>query len=136
MITLADIDDKFPDTHDGSIYADLFKDVYGSRPRNVVFESIEEFQEDYTYLCEQVSKQIDEEKRQKDACFAKFVERVEATQNLLSDCSRERAIEILADSEGNLDNLKWYGYEHTEWSWNIPFGSIKKWLEIMENANV
>lgn len=43
MLTLADIDKMFPETHDGSVFSDLYKDRVGFRPRGITFESLEDF---------------------------------------------------------------------------------------------
>lgn len=50
MLTLADIDALFPNTHDGSIYSDLYKEVYGSRPRGHMFVDVQDFDNEYQRL--------------------------------------------------------------------------------------
>jgi len=55
-MTLRDIDNMFPLTHDGSVYADLYKDVYGFRPRGVEFASIQDFDDDYAYLVKKLEE--------------------------------------------------------------------------------
>jgi hypothetical protein len=54
MITLADIDRMFPETHDGSVYSDLYKDRYGIRPRGAEasFASLEAFDALFNELLE------------------------------------------------------------------------------------
>ena len=54
MLTLSDIN-LLTDSHDGDIYSDLYKDVYGCRPRYAQFVSVEEFDQDYEFLCKKLS---------------------------------------------------------------------------------
>ena len=42
MYTLSDIN-ALTNSDDGSIYSDMFKDIYGGRPRHAMFASVEEF---------------------------------------------------------------------------------------------
>ena len=53
MLTLADID-RLTNSHDGSIYSDLYKDVYGFRPRGQMaqFVSLHDFDRVYKTLSE------------------------------------------------------------------------------------
>ena len=128
MLTLRDID-AVTEYSDGSGYSDLFKEVYGFRPRGVTFATIEEFNKDYEYISEQAALKDQEEKIRQERNWIKFVARVEATMELVSGIDRTRAIEIIADAEGELQSMKWYGYESLEYHFNLKFGSIKKWLE-------
>ena len=66
MLTLADID-RLTNSHDGSIYSDLYKDVYGFRPRGQMaqFVSLHDFDRVYKTLSEILDEKIDEERRSK-----------------------------------------------------------------------
>ena len=129
FLTLADIDAMFPETKDGSLYSDLYKDVYGSRPRYVTFVSMQEFDEDFAYLNMQAERQISEEKVEQHYNFEAFVARVDETMKLVEGSTRNRAVEIIADAEGlSADELSFYGYEVLEYELGIKFGSIKQWL--------
>ena len=129
FLTLADIDAMFPETKDGSLYSDLYKDVYGSRPRYVTFVSMQEFDEDFAYLNMQAERQISEEKVEQHYNFEAFVARVNETMQIVEGSTRARAVEIIADAEGlSADELSFYGYEVLEYELGIKFGSIKQWL--------
>ena len=126
MLTLADIN-AATNSKDGNIYSDLYKDVYGSRPRYAQFASIEEFDADFERLVARLAEQIDEDKIRQDANLEAFKLRVAETM-LLCNCDKVRAVEIIADAEGELENLEFYSYERLEWYFDIKFGDIKEWM--------
>lgn len=124
MLTLSDINTQ-TNSHDGDIYSDLYKDVYGFRPRHARFESIEAFDEDYKFLIERLNEQLDEDRVRQATNLEKFAERVRETMELCN-CDQRRAVEIIADAEGELDEYKWYGPERLEWHFDLKYGSIKQ----------
>ena len=124
MMTLSDIN-VATNSNDGDIFSDLYKDVHGFRPRYIRFNSIEHFDECYTNLCAELSMQIDEDKIRQSANLEKFAERVRETMELCN-CDQRRAVEIIADAEGELDEYKWYGPERLEWHFDLKYGSIKQ----------
>jgi len=115
--------------HDGSIYSDLFKDVYGSRPCDANFESVESFYEDMEFLSKQWSKHQDDEVMQQEENWTDFVYRVEDTMEIVKNCDRKGAIAIIADAEGETERVAWYGYERLEYLFTLKYGSIQKWLD-------
>jgi len=128
MLTLSDIN-ALTNSRDGDIYSDLYKDVYGSRPRGAQFESLEEFQDDYDFLCNRLDEQIEEERIQQSRNFAAFVERVQETMEIIEGATRERAIEIIAAAEGISEReFDHYGLEILEHELNLKYGSIARWL--------
>lgn len=128
MLTLSDIN-TLTNSRDGDIYSDLYKDVYGSRPRYAKFESLEEFQDDYDFLCNRLDEQIEEQRVQQSRNFAAFVERVQETMEIVEGATRERAIEIIADAEGISEReFDFYGLEVLEYKFNLKYGSIAKWV--------
>lgn len=127
MLTLTDIN-AATNSKDGDIFSDLHKDVYGFRPRGVIFDSIEDFDAEYERLVGRLSEQLDEDAIRQSANLNKFFERVLETMELCN-CDQVRAIEIIADAEDELDALKFYGYERLEWCFDLKFGSIKAALE-------
>ena len=60
MLTLSDIN-TLTNSKDGDIYSDLYKDVYGSRPRYAQFRDLEEFQDDYDFLCNKLDEQLEQQ---------------------------------------------------------------------------
>jgi hypothetical protein len=128
MLTLRDINDA-TNSKDGSMYSDLYKDVYGCRPYNPTFESIEDFDTDYEALSHMLDKQIESEAEYQQIYFDKFVARVEETMQIVQGITRERAIEIIAEAEGiRSAEFEFYGLEILEHELNLKFGSIARWL--------
>ena len=128
MLTLRDIN-AATNSRDGDIYSDLYKDVYGSRPRYAQFRDLEEFQDDYDFLCNKLDEQIESEAEYQQIYFAKFVARVEETMQIVQGTTRERAIEIIAEAEGiRSAEFEFYGLEILEHELNLKYGSIARWL--------
>ena len=128
MLTLSDIN-ALTNSKDGDIYSDLYKDVYGSRPRYAQFRDLEEFQDDYDFLCNKLDEQIESEAEYQQIYFAKFVARVEETMQIVQSTTRERAIEIIAEAEGiRAAEFEFYGLEILEHELNLKYGSIARWL--------
>jgi hypothetical protein len=128
MLTLRDINTQ-TNSRDGDIYSDLYKDVYGSRPRYAQFASIEEFDTDFEALVNMLDKQMDEEKKQQLINRERFEQRVKDTMSLVRGINRARAIEIIADAEGELESMEFYGYERLEWCFDLGFGYIKTTMQ-------
>ena len=128
MLTLRDIN-AATNSRDGDIYSDLYKDVYGSRPRHAEFASIEEFDTDFEALSHMLDKEIESEAEYQQIYFDKFVARVEETMQIVQGATRERAIEIIAEAEGiNEREFDHYGLEILEHELNLKYGSIARWL--------
>ena len=94
MLTLSDIN-ALTNSKDGDIYSDLYKDVYGSRPRYAQFRDLEEFQDDYDFLCNKLDEQLEQQQVEQARNFVEFVARVEETMQIVEGATRERAIEII-----------------------------------------
>lgn len=128
VLTLSDINTA-TSSKDGDIYSDLYKDVYGSRPRYVQFVSIEEFNADFEYLVKRLNEKNACEAIEQQENFAGFTTRVEETMQIVQNCTRERAIEIIAEAEGIRDaEFEFYGLEILEHELNLKYGSIARWL--------
>ena len=128
MLTLRDID-AATGSKDACIYSDLYKEVYGCRPYNPTFESVEAFDADFEYLSLKLDKQIAYEQDRQEKAFLKFTARVAATMYLVKGSTRERAIEIIAEAEGISEKeFDFYGLEILENELNLKYGSIAKWL--------
>lgn len=132
LLSLSDIN-ELTNSHDGDIYSDLYKDVFGCRPRYAQFESIEEFDKDFERLVEMLKDQQAEEEIRQAANLEKFEARIHETMEICN-CNAERAIEIIADAEDELEAFQWYGYERLEWCFNLKYGSIKKMLASKNNV--
>ena len=128
MLTLRDIN-AATNSRDGDIYSDLYKDVYGSRPRYAQFESIEEFDKDFEFLVNRLNEQNEREAIEQQENFVGFVARVEETMQIVQNCTRERAIQIIADAHGiSAEEFNFYGLEALEYKFNLKYGSIAKWV--------
>ena len=84
MLTLSDIN-TLTNSHDGDIFSDCYKDVHGFRPRNILFNSIEHFDECYTNLCAELSMHLEEERREKEIRWVQFLERIESIKQVVSN---------------------------------------------------
>lgn len=126
MLTLSQIN-EVTNSKDGDIYSDLYKDVYGCRPRYAQFASVEEFDEDYNRLAKLLSEKIDEDSIRQAANLEKFKVRVAETM-LLCNCDKVRAVEIIAEAEDEVDGYECYGAERLEWCFDLKFGALKEWL--------
>lgn len=128
MLTLSDIN-RLTNSHDGDIYSDLYKDVYGCRPRGATFESIEEFDKDYDFLAKCLDRMLEEEKAEKAIRWNGFLARINEIKQLVSNADTVRAVEIIADAEGiDKEEMSFYGWESLEWKLGLQFGSIKPFL--------
>lgn len=124
MITLSDINTQ-TNSKDGDIFSDLHKDVYGFRPRGVTFESLEDFDAEYERLVGRLTDQMSDDKIRQDRNMEKFAQRVMETMELCN-CDQRRAVAIIADAEGELEDYEFYGPERLEWVFDLKFGSIKQ----------
>lgn len=128
MLTLSDIN-TLTNSHDGDIYSDLYKDVYGCRPRYAQFESVNEFDADFRRLVKQLNDQNKRDEFQKARNFDDFVCRVDGIMQMVQGCDRARAVEIIAEAEGiSKEEFSFYGLESLEYTFNLKYGSIAKWL--------
>jgi len=128
MLTLSDID-RLTNSHDGSIYSDLYKDVYGFRPRGHTFASVEEFDAEVQSLSVRLDQIIEEEIVQKEKNWNRFLARVFEVRDIVIQTTTEDAIYIIADAEGiTTDELKFYGWEILEHELGLKYGSIKAYL--------
>ncbi len=128
MLTLSAIN-ALTNSRDGDIYSDLYKDVYGSRPRHAQFRDLEEFQDDYDFLCNKLDEQIEQNAINQEANFMQFTARVAATMYLVENATRESAIKIIAAAEGISEReFDFYGLEILENELNLKYGSIARWL--------
>lgn len=130
MLTLSDIN-YITKSKDGDIYSDIFKDVYGSRPRGQLFESVEAFDSDFRYLTKRLDEQLTEDNVRQALNLESLQRRIAETQQMVQGSSIERAIMIIADAENiSAEDIKFYGWSVLEHEFNIKYGSIKEMLEI------
>ena len=124
MLTLSDIN-ATTNSKDGDIFSDLHKDVYGFRPRGITFDTIEAFDAEFERLVVRLNEQEDEDTIRQAANMDKFAQRVMETMELCN-CDQRRAVAIIADAEGELEDYEFYGPERLEWKFDLKFGSIKQ----------
>ena len=128
MLTLSDIN-ALTNSKDGDIYSDLYKDVYGSRPRYAQFRDLEEFQDDYDFLCNKLDEQIEEQKVEQARNFEDFMRRVDGIMRTVMGSDRSDAVRILCAAEGiDEEEFAFYGLESLEYKFDLKFGSISRWL--------
>lgn len=124
MLTLSDIN-ALTNSHDGDIYSDLYKDVYGSRPRYAQFVSMEEFDADYERLVKRLGEQMDEEKKQQEKNRISFEIHINEIMFVTNNMNREDALRILAQAEDMEEDIKFYGWERMEYEFDLGYGYIK-----------
>lgn len=124
MLSLVDIN-AATNSKDGDIYSDLYKDVYGSRPRYAQFESVEEFDRDYEFLVNRLNEKMEQEREEQRQAIGQFEIRLNEIMYLVSNTDRVNALRILMDAEGVLEEFEFYGYESLEWRLGLPFGYVK-----------
>lgn len=123
MINLSDVND-LTNSFDGSIFSDMHKDIYGVRPHNISFSSVEVFDKELKNLYQQYDEYV--EREQQNTNVVVFEERIDNIMISVSNIDRIRAIEILADSWGELEYMQAYGYEWLETLFDIEYGYIQK----------
>ena len=127
MLTLADIN-ATTNSRDGDIYSDLYKDVYGTRPRGATFSSLEDFDKDFERLIQQLNVELAREKEEQRQAIGEFEIRLNEIMYLVSNTDRVNALRIIMDAEGVLEEFEFYGYESLEWRLGLPFGYVKSTL--------
>lgn len=108
------------------LYSDLYKDVYGVRPRNVFFASQAELDADVAFLHRRLDEQINEEKIAQKAAAVDFEARLSEIQRLVVGTSREDAFRIFLQANELEEDYNWYGTEIVEWKFNLPYGSLRE----------
>lgn len=129
MLTLSDIN-YITKSKDGDIYSDLYKDIYGYRPRGHEFKSVEAFDREMECLSKQLHLQLEEDRTRKADRWNAFLARVEETKRLISNIDTRRAVEIIAEAEGiDKEELSFYGWEVLEYELGLNYDSIKTFLK-------
>lgn len=105
--------------------SDLFKDVYGMRPRDGFWErwnsaTDDEKQAEWDWLCQALERVIEEEKAAEKACIEKFERHVTNTI-CMGARDRETALKWIMDaSSANGD------WEYLCYDYGLPFGYFSK----------
>jgi len=103
-------------------YSDLHKDVYGFRPRNVHFETQEEFDAEYDRLVRQLAVVIEDDRRDK-VCAIKTV------KNRIRGLMREHSIDVITALMWDFDAMgcdALYGWESYCYETGIGFALDRK----------
>lgn len=126
MLTLADIN-EMTNSNDGCIYSDLYKDVYGTRPRNATFFNLEDFDADMKYLSEALDRQIAEDNVRQQISIESFETDLKNIMDTVANTTREDALRLLLQAQDfDMKQIEFYGYEVVEHEFNLPYGYIKK----------
>lgn len=121
MLTLADIDNMFPQTRDGSIYSDLHKDAYGFRPRGelAMFKDIADFDEAWKRAADALEREQRYEEEQKQEAIKNFEEEV-ASNMEYGAATREDAIRWICQARGLHDEDQ----SALEYAFGLPYGYL------------
>ena len=111
---------------DIAIYSDLYKDVYGCRPRgeNLSIYTAEELDVKWNNLCEMLSEEIDREKERELQAENDFTDLVYTTMNTYGITSA-RALEWMG-----VRKESFYGWESVCYEYGLPY-NFKDQLEIL-----
>jgi hypothetical protein len=109
-------------TFDENTYSDLYKDVYGFRPRNDGFfnSSDDEKQDIWDYLLEELDRVIAMEEKREQAAIVEFEKLVQETMAMGAK-TRKTAIRWLADSFDKYDDFGYMCFEY-----GIPYSYEKE----------
>lgn len=125
MITLSDIDNMFPQTRDGSVYSDLYKDLYGTRPRNLAFKDIQDFQESWNALSRQLEDQLEEERVSSMAARDQFDHSLNLLRQYFPQATQLDIMRYLADANGCYDDGV-YDWEYLDYKLNLATGTCEE----------
>ena len=120
--------------------SDLYKDVYGSRPRGYDFQSrsFQELQDFVDDLIEMNDNQIEAEKAHEDQCVAEFRKKFEAIMEEQGQ-GYHKALEWMFDGFIAEEGLDYYSIEMFEYYHGISYTElghkIKKDLEDLVQSN-
>jgi predicted Fe-S protein YdhL (DUF1289 family) len=107
-------------------YSDLYKDVYGFRPRNTGWNFLtdEEKQKEWDRLLQLLDQVIEDEKRAQNAALASFEERIKDI--MVSGKTRREAVMMIAETatRGYHDDV-----EYADYRLNVPYGTVRKELQ-------
>lgn len=107
------------------LYSDLYKDVYGSRPRNVFFASQAELDADVEFLCRQLDKKLLEQQTDEAAAEMAFESRLKETQALVVNSTEQDAFRVLLQSEDIDQDFDWYGTDFIEYHFGLKYGYLR-----------
>jgi len=115
---------------DFSVYSDLYKDVYGFRPRSIPFTTVAEYRAEMTQLSEMLKDDISVEKQEIKFAVDRFNQIVSDTMNTCN-CSWKKAIDFLMDAEDNVyvsDDMEFFLYHYGIYG-NLAYEIIRKYKE-------
>ncbi len=94
-------------------YSDVYKDVYGSRPRGEMPKG-EALKKEMNFLYNQLDKIIEEDKQREEDAIVDFQVHIE---NMMSDFCIDMETAIRWDMEANDTN----DVDHYKWNHNLPY---------------
>ena len=95
MLSLAQINNS-----NAYMFSDLYKDVYGFRPREVYFQSEEAFTQQFNNMCIQLDQQLQNEKADQEQNWNTFLDQIDELADIMVNSSDEDIVRIIADAEG------------------------------------
>ena len=125
MLTLADIDAMFPATHDGSVFSDLYKECYGSRPRGITFESAEAFTREFDRLANDILPAVmDEDAERKAVALQRLEARIADIHAVMPTSTKADIIRYIGDAENVGGDL-----EYLDYKLGVQYGTCKRLTE-------
>jgi hypothetical protein len=105
-----------------NVYSDLHKDCYGYRPRDVEFDTLENFQKDFDYMAVVVLPRVmQDEDVAEQAAIVTLEASITIIMNTVQGCTRQSAIRFLDEAEETGQD---WGY--FEYHMGVPYGYVEK----------
>lgn len=107
-----------------TMYYEMHRDAYSYRPSGYREMTNEQLQAEIDEMSVIINRQIAEE----TVCAAviEFEARVADTMELIVGSTRESAIRVIFEAEGNgQDDFDFYGWEQLEYQLGLPYGYVK-----------
>lgn len=117
-------------------YSDVYKDVYGVRPRHMALNSAtltldemlkikQNLERELQHLYKELDCEILREEEEQQKAIAAFENTIAVIMETVTGCTRQRAISYIADANGCIDSDGYYDRHELEWILGIPHNYIK-----------
>lgn len=131
MLTLSDIDNMFPETRDGSVYSDLFKDVNGFRPRGELaqFANLTDFRNSWDALVIELENQMEQDRKAKLAAVARLNKDIELLRTYFPHATQLDMMRYLADANdcySDNQGFSYYDWEFLDYKMGVKYGTCEE----------
>ena len=119
-------------TFDTNLYSDLYKDVYGFRPRNTGWNEMsdDEKQTEWNYLIKQLGIVNEEHKQREQNAIAEYEKRINDCMTLGAK-DRNQAISWVLDSLNLSETDLMYGATYVCYTLGLPYEMQHQFTDVM-----